>query len=153
MSTASPQPWSNGGACNRSTTDLHNPAWAAAIAATRRRVLVPCTYQQQMVRMRETLDVRDGHRVLEIGTGTGYNAALLCHRLGAENVFSLEIDAELVAAARQRLAVIGHHPQLAARGGIDGWPHHAPASPATATTDVRWSARRATLLACPRSRR
>jgi protein-L-isoaspartate O-methyltransferase len=53
-----------------------------------------------MVRMLETLDVRDGQRILEIGTGTGYNAALLAHRLGDDNVFSVDIDPELVSTAR-----------------------------------------------------
>ncbi|HET9256535.1 MAG TPA: methyltransferase domain-containing protein, partial [Pseudonocardiaceae bacterium] len=37
---------------------------------------------------------------MEIGTGTGYNAALLCHRLGAENVYSNDIDPELIKRAR-----------------------------------------------------
>ncbi|MGH3568235.1 MAG: methyltransferase domain-containing protein [Pseudonocardia sp.] len=76
--------------------------------------------------MLETLDVREGQRVLEIGTGTGYNAALLAHRLGADKVFSVDIDPELVNAARRRLARIGHHPHLAVGDGADGWPHHAP---------------------------
>ena len=45
-----------------------------------------------MVRMLEILDIRDGQRILEIGTGTGYNAALLAHRLGTPFVTSVEID-------------------------------------------------------------
>jgi protein-L-isoaspartate O-methyltransferase len=73
-----------------------------------------------MVRMLETLDIRDGQRVLEIGTGTGYNAALLAHRLGDDNVFSLDIDPELVDTARLRLAHIGRHPHLAVGDGEVG---------------------------------
>ncbi len=79
-----------------------------------------------MVRMLEALDIRDGQRVLEIGTGTGYNAALLAHRLGDDNVFSLDIDPELVDTARRRLARIGRHPRLAAGDGAEGWPPDAP---------------------------
>jgi protein-L-isoaspartate(D-aspartate) O-methyltransferase len=79
-----------------------------------------------MVRMLETLDIRDGQRILEIGTGTGYNAALLAHRLGDDNVFSVDIDPELVDTARRRLARIGRHPHLAAGDGSEGWPAHAP---------------------------
>lgn len=56
-----------------------------------------------MVRMLEELDVTDGDRVLEIGTGTGYNAALLSHRLGSRNVFSVDVDPDLMATARLRL--------------------------------------------------
>lgn len=39
-----------------------------------------------IARMLEALDVQDGHRVLEVGTGNGYHAALLCHRLGEGRV-------------------------------------------------------------------
>ena len=46
--------------------------------------------------MLEILDVHDGNRVLEIGTGTGYNAALLAHRLGDEHVFTVDVDDDLV---------------------------------------------------------
>lgn len=45
-----------------------------------------------MVGMLNTLDVEPGMRVLEIGTGTGWNAALLAERVGASNVTTIEID-------------------------------------------------------------
>lgn len=50
-----------------------------------------CSMPQVVLSMLTALDVRAGQRVLEIGTGTGYSAALLAHRLGAENVVSVEI--------------------------------------------------------------
>jgi protein-L-isoaspartate O-methyltransferase len=75
-----------------------------------------------MAQMLEALDVRDEHRVLEIGTGTGYNAALLCHRLGSNNVVSIDIDATLVAVAKNRLAALGHHPTLVVGDGTAGLP-------------------------------
>ncbi|WP_309117467.1 methyltransferase domain-containing protein [Saccharothrix sp.] len=79
-----------------------------------------------MLRMLETLDVHDGHRVLEIGTGTGYNAALLAHRLGPDRVFSVDIDETLVESARARLAQLGPPPTLATAHGARGLPGHAP---------------------------
>ncbi|MGH8571147.1 MAG: methyltransferase domain-containing protein [Gammaproteobacteria bacterium] len=79
-----------------------------------------------MLRMLETLDIRDGMRVLEIGTGSGYNAALLCARLGAEHVFSVDLRPELVERARDRLARLGYRPTLAARDGAEGLAEHAP---------------------------
>lgn len=78
-----------------------------------------------MTRMLEALDIRDGHRVLEIGTGTGYNAALMSHRLGDKNVFSVDVDAGLVDSARDRLAALGYRPTLAAVDGVAGLPEHA----------------------------
>ncbi len=89
-----------------------------------------------MVRMLEALDVHDGHRVLEIGTGTGYNAALLAHRLGDECVFSVDIGAELVDAARERLAELGLAPALVATDGAAGLPEHAPFDRIIATCSV-----------------
>lgn len=79
-----------------------------------------------MVRMLELLDIHDGDRVLEIGTGTGYNAALLSHRLGHKNIYSVDVDPELVAVARQRLADIGYNPTLVAVDGDHGLPEHGP---------------------------
>jgi protein-L-isoaspartate O-methyltransferase len=94
------------------------------------------TTPELMVRMLETLDVHDGHRVLEIGTGTGYNAALLSHRLGDRNVASVDIGDEFVSAARDRLASIGYHPTLAAVDGQDGLPDHGPYDRIIATCSV-----------------
>ncbi|HKD97086.1 MAG TPA: methyltransferase domain-containing protein [Micromonosporaceae bacterium] len=74
--------------------------------------------------MLEALDLRSGDRVLEIGTGTGYNTALMCTR-GAE-VTSIDIEAELVDAARGRLDALGHHPRLVAGDGAAGYVDAAP---------------------------
>jgi protein-L-isoaspartate(D-aspartate) O-methyltransferase len=67
----------------------------------------------------QALDVHDGQRVLEIGTGTGYNTALLCERLGADNVVSVEVDPEVAAQAAQHLADTGHKPLLIVGDGAE----------------------------------
>ncbi len=54
--------------------------------------------------MLEDLNVEDAMTVLEIGTGTGYNAALLCERLGDHNVTSIDIAPELVAKVKPNMA-------------------------------------------------
>lgn len=89
-----------------------------------------------MVRMLEELDLTEGHRVLEIGTGTGYNAALLAHRLGSSNVFSVDVDPALIDTAGPRLARLGYHPTLAAADGVDGLAKHAPYDRIIATCSV-----------------
>jgi protein-L-isoaspartate(D-aspartate) O-methyltransferase len=89
-----------------------------------------------MTRMLETLDVQDGNRVLEIGTGTGYNVALLAHRLGEANVFSVDVEPDLIDLARQRLARIGYHPTLVAADGAAGLAEHAPFDRIIATCAV-----------------
>ncbi|QVQ52152.1 methyltransferase domain-containing protein [Spiractinospora alimapuensis] len=70
-----------------------------------------------MAGMLRGLDVHDGTRVLEIGTGTGYTTALLCERLGSENVYSIDVQPEVVDAARQRLNAAGYTPTLATGDG------------------------------------
>ncbi len=89
-----------------------------------------------MAGMLELLSVADGHRVLEIGTGTGYNAALLSHRLGAANVTSIDLDPSLVTDARDRLASIGYRPHLAAGDGAHGVNDRAPYDSIIATCAV-----------------
>ena len=61
-----------------------------------------------MAIMLELLDVAPGQRVLEIGAGTGYNAALLAHLVGqAGSVTSLDIDEEVAREASDHLAEVG----------------------------------------------
>lgn len=89
-----------------------------------------------MIRMLETLEVTNTDRVLEIGTGTGYNAGLLCHRLGDRQVASVDIEAQLVELAAKRLAMIGFHPTLAAGDGANGLPDAKPFDRIIATCSV-----------------
>lgn len=79
-----------------------------------------------MAFMLEALNVHNGSRVLEVGTGTGYNSALLCHRLGDALVTSVDIDSGLVDQARAALAELGYHPTLAAADGLAGYAPRAP---------------------------
>lgn len=77
-----------------------------------------------MTRMLELLDVSPGQTVLEIGTGTGYNAALLCAALGDDHVFSVDID--YVDTARKRLSSLGYAPTLRTKDGLEGLPQYGP---------------------------
>ena len=75
--------------------------------------------------MTELLDVEPGARILEIGTGCGYQTAILC-ALGA-TVLSVEIVAPLAAAAAARLAALGVTQATVRTGdGHAGWPEQAP---------------------------
>lgn len=94
------------------------------------------TLPSLMLRMLEDLDIHDGHDVLEVGTGTGYNAALLSRRLGGQHVTSVDIDPELINQARERLDRHGLHPRLAATDGQTGWPAAAPYDRVVATCGV-----------------
>jgi methyltransferase of ATP-grasp peptide maturase system len=84
------------------------------------------TQPSLMAMMLEALAVTGTERVLEIGTGTGYNAALLCEGLGSEQVTSIDIDGGLVNAARVRLHRMGYRPDLATADGATGYPGAAP---------------------------
>ncbi|BAU81459.1 hypothetical protein SLA_0504 [Streptomyces laurentii] len=80
------------------------------------------TLPSLMAGMLEDLDLTEGCRVLEIGTGTGYNAALLSARLGEHLVYSVDIDPALVLAAQERLSTAGYTPQLVPGDGTLGYP-------------------------------
>ena len=75
--------------------------------------------------MTEQLRVRSGQKVLEIGTGSGYQAAVLAE-MGAK-VYSIEIVSELAARAARDLTAVGYkNVQVRAGDGYRGWPEEAP---------------------------
>ncbi len=76
--------------------------------------------------MLQALDVQDGHQVLQVGTGTGYTAALLCERLGSTQVSSIDVDPDLTTTARDRLRRCGYTPTVITADGADGHPDRAP---------------------------
>ncbi len=83
------------------------------------------------------LDVREGQRVLEIGTGTGWNAALLAHRLGAGNVVTVDVDGVVAATARAALRRAGLPVRVLHRDGYLGFPERAPYDRIIVTCGVR----------------
>ena len=75
--------------------------------------------------MTEALELTPTDRVLEIGTGSGYAAAVLSRI--ATTVYSVERLARLAANARERLAELGYSNIVVHEGdGTLGWPEHAP---------------------------
>ncbi|MFI7338206.1 methyltransferase domain-containing protein [Streptomyces sp. NPDC050085] len=79
-----------------------------------------------MARMLVELDVREGNRVLEIGAGTGYNAALLADRLGDDLVTTVDLDPEITESARAHLAAAGYRPAVVTGDGVRGCPERGP---------------------------
>ncbi|NJP45067.1 ATP-grasp peptide maturase system methyltransferase [Actinacidiphila epipremni] len=95
------------------------------------------TVPSTVVGMVEALDVRDGQRVLEVGTGTGYSTALLCHRLGEDQVTSVEVDPDVAARADAALEAVGYSTWTVIGDGLLGHPLRAPYDKVIATCAVR----------------
>jgi protein-L-isoaspartate(D-aspartate) O-methyltransferase len=98
---------------------------------TRFRDGMPASSSSQpsvMADMLEALEPGPGMFVLEIGTGTGYNAALLAEIVGSEGVVAtLDIDEEISAEARRALEVAGYgRVRVVARDGAEGLPKASP---------------------------
>lgn len=87
-----------------------------------------------MLGMLDLLDMDDGHRVLEIGTGTGYNAALLAER--AAVVTTIEVDPTLAEPARTALRDVPHV-QVIIADGAAGYRPAAPYDRVLSTASVR----------------
>ncbi len=75
-------------------------------------------YQSQL------LELKPGEKVLEVGTGSGYQAAVLCE-MGAE-VYSIERYQQLYLSAKETLNSLGYYPHLFHGDGFEGLPQHAP---------------------------
>ena len=127
------------------TRDIHDVRVLTALRTIPREVFVPDDQQAHayddralpaglgqtisqpyiVALMTELLHVHPEHRVLEIGTGTGYQTAILASL--ARQVFSIERLPELSAAAQERLTRLGYN-NISYRiaDGTLGWPEEAP---------------------------
>ncbi|MCS0637036.1 methyltransferase domain-containing protein [Streptomyces sp. LP05-1] len=88
-------------------------------------------------RMLRDLDVRPGQRVLEIGTGTGWNAALLAQRAGSGQVVSVEVDPGVAERARAALDRFGCVVEVVQGDGLLGHPAGGPYERTIATCGLR----------------
>ena len=76
--------------------------------------------------MTELLDLKRGDRILEVGTGSGYQTAVLAE-LPETEVYTIEIIPELADSAHRLLSRMGYQRIHARQGdGYSGWPEHAP---------------------------
>ena len=124
---------------------VSDPAVLAAMRAVKRHLFVPDEYVDQayddhplpigygqtisqpyiVALMTEFLELKSDDRVLEIGTGSGYQAAVLAEIVDV--VYTIEIVPELAESAAARLAQLGYDDVIATQGdGYFGWEEHAP---------------------------
>lgn len=76
--------------------------------------------------MTELLDADAGDRILEIGTGCGYHAAVTSEVIDPGTVYSVEVEPALARAARDRLDRLGYDVRVRVGDGHAGWPEGAP---------------------------
>ncbi|WP_034088889.1 methyltransferase, FxLD system [Streptacidiphilus albus] len=105
---------------DQAVTIKPNPAGGLALSCASQPTIVALMLDQ--------LDVKPGDRILEIGAGTGYNAALLTHLAGPDGqVTTVDIDSDVTTHARKALDATGNeHVHVATRDGALGDPDHAP---------------------------
>jgi methyltransferase of ATP-grasp peptide maturase system len=95
------------------------------------------TLPSLVMRMIELADIHPDDKVLEIGTGTGYSTAILCHRLGDQLVYSVEYDAELAGTAADHLRSADYAPDCVVGDGLRGHQDGADYDAIIATCAVR----------------
>lgn len=95
-----------------------------------------CSAPHVVREMLELLDLKPGHRVMEIGTGTGWNAALMAEIVGVSNVTTVEIDPEIAEDARRKLRDAGYPVEVITGDGADGYAPNAPYDRVIATAAV-----------------
>ncbi|MFD6337260.1 MULTISPECIES: protein-L-isoaspartate(D-aspartate) O-methyltransferase [unclassified Streptomyces] len=83
------------------------------------------------------LEVRPESAVLEVGTGTGWNAGLLSERVGSHNVVTVECDPRSALTAHARLHAAGYSPVAIVGDGSLGWPARAPYDRVLITASLR----------------
>lgn len=126
--------------------DVHDAAVLEAMRRVPRHLFVPTDLQQFayddrplpigraqtisqpyiVAYMTEALQLEPEHKVLEIGTGSGYQAAVLAEIVKKE-VYSIEIIPDLAEGARRALAAAGYrNVQIRSGNGYLGWHEHAP---------------------------
>ncbi|MFI9273271.1 ATP-grasp peptide maturase system methyltransferase [Kitasatospora sp. NPDC052896] len=88
--------------------------------------------------MWQQLEVRSGQRVLEIGTGTGYSTCLGAHRLGDQNIVSVEVDPGVAERAEAAIKAAGYAPALVVGDGLDGHAEGGPYDRLIATCAIRY---------------
>ncbi len=152
-SAAAPDEGSYASARNRMVSRLENAgridrsSTAAALRAVPRHVFVPegqrseayadrplgigegqtISAPHMVAMMTDLLALEPGDRVLEIGTGCGYHAAVTAEIVGAEHVYSVEYHDTLAERARQKLESTGYGAvHVRAGDGNRGWPDEAP---------------------------
>lgn len=96
-----------------------------------------CSAPSVVAIMLEASQAAAGDTVLEIGTGTGWTAGLLAHRLGSEAVTSVDISAMCVSEAGEQLHALGLSPTLAVGDGYAGYEPRAPYHRIIATASLR----------------
>lgn len=70
----------------------------------------------------DVLDLRPGQRVLDVGTGAGVTACVICFVCGDEGVVTLDVDRHVGEAVQAHLAALGYRPTVVTGDGRAGWP-------------------------------